>query len=287
MTRAQWVAQAAVCLAAAPDWRQHGVEDNPRTEAIWLLCAALEITRAQWLTWPDAALTADEQARLADWLSQRVRGLPLARLTGWAEFWSLPLQVSSATLLPRADTETLVSVALAQAPAQVASCRVVDLGTGSGAVALALKSARPDWQVTAVDACPQALAVAAENGRRLGLPVRWLQSDWLLALASEQFEMIVSNPPYLAVEDPHLPALWHEPRQALVAAAHGLADFRRIAAQALPQLVSGGWLLFEHGADQADAVCQLLREAGFAQVQSWRDLSGHVRVSGGCRDAVG
>lgn len=287
MTRAQWVALATARLASAPDWRQRDVDDDPRAEAVWLLCAGLGVSRAQWLTWPEAVLTADEAARLDDWLAQRARGRPLARLTGEAEFWSLLLRVSAATLLPRADTETLVAAALRQVPADMAPCRVVDLGTGSGAVALALKAERPQWQLTGVDVCPEALAVAADNGRRLGLPVRWQRSDWLAALAAERFELIVSNPPYLAPDDPHLPALWHEPRQALVADEQGLADYRRIVAQAWPRLVPGGWLLFEHGASQAAAVRALLQQAGFGSVRSWRDLAGQERVSGGCRHADG
>jgi release factor glutamine methyltransferase len=211
--------------------------------------------------------------------SRRVTGEPVAYLRGEKEFHGLRLAVDARVLVPRPDTETLVEWALAclageQAPA------VLDLGTGSGAIALALQHARPDARVDAVDASADALTVARANAQRLGLPVRFAQADWL-AGAATGYRLIVSNPPYIAAGDPHLPALSHEPTAALVSGADGLADIRRIVADAPAHLADGGWLLLEHGYDQAEAVRGLLARQGFAAVQSRNDLAGIARCSGG------
>jgi release factor glutamine methyltransferase len=193
--------------------------------------------------------------------------------------------VDARVLDPRPDTETLVEWALATLPAPHApntpSWRILDLGTGSGAVALALQHARPDAQVWAVDASEDALAVASANAQRLNLPVQFVHSHWMDAVAGP-FELIVSNPPYVAEHDPHLAALTHEPLQALTSGVDGLDDIRQIIAQAPSRLAPGGWLLLEHGWDQAQAVQQLLREAGFGLVRSHQDLSGVDRCTGGC-----
>ncbi|WP_395317126.1 peptide chain release factor N(5)-glutamine methyltransferase [Variovorax sp. UC74_104] len=223
---------------------------------------------------PDAAWSA-----LAAQLSRRRAGEPVAYLLGEKEFHGLSLQVDSRVLVPRPDTETLVEWALRCLEGRAAP-RVLDLGTGSGAIALALQHARPDAQVDAVDASADALAVAAANAARLGLTVRFAQADWL-AGAGTGYAVIASNPPYIAAGDPHLPALRHEPSSALVSGADGLDDIRRIVQDAPAHLAEGGWLLLEHGHDQAAAVRELLAARGFAEVQSRDDLAGIQRCSGG------
>ncbi len=210
---------------------------------------------------------------------RRLAGEPVAYLTGRKEFYGLPLQVDARVLDPRPDTETLVDWAL-EVIAPLASPRVVDLGTGSGAIALALQSQRADAQVLAVDASTDALAVAQANAERLGLPVQFQPANWLAGVEGP-FDAIVSNPPYIPSADPHLAALTHEPLQALASGADGLEDIRTIIAQAPAHLTPGGWLLLEHGYDQADAVQGLLRAQGFAQVQSRNDLAGIARCTAG------
>ena len=210
---------------------------------------------------------------------RRLAGEPVAYLTGRKEFYGLPLQVDARVLDPRPDTETLVDWAL-EVIAPLASPRVVDLGTGSGAIALALQSQRADAQVLAVDASADALAVAQANAERLGLPVQFQPANWLAGVEGP-FDAIVSNPPYIPSADPHLAALTHEPLQALASGADGLEDIRTIVAQAPTHLRPGGWLLLEHGYDQAEAVQALLATHGFAQVQSRNDLAGIARCTGG------
>ncbi|MDP9604267.1 UNVERIFIED_ORG: release factor glutamine methyltransferase [Variovorax paradoxus] len=223
---------------------------------------------------PDAAWSA-----LAAQLSRRRAGEPVAYLLGEKEFHGLNLQVDARVLVPRPDTETLVEWALQCLEGQTAP-RVLDLGTGSGAIALALQHARPDAQVDAVDASADALAVAQANARKLGLPVRFAEANWLDG-AANGYTVIASNPPYIAAGDPHLPALRHEPSPALVSGADGLDDIRRIVQDAPAHLAEGGWLLLEHGHDQAAAVRERLAARGFAEVQSRDDLAGIQRCSGG------
>jgi len=213
--------------------------------------------------------------------AQRQDGMPMAYLLGRTEFYGLPLTITPEVLDPRDDTETLVDWALSLMPPD-AGLAVVDLGTGSGAIALALRHERPAAQVWAVDQSPAALAVARRNAAALELPVQWLQGNWLSALpANQRFDLIVSNPPYIAATDPHMPALRHEPRQALVSGLDGLDDIRTLVDQAPGHLKPGGWLLLEHGHDQSAAVQALLRQAGFDQVQSRPDLAGIPRCTGG------
>lgn len=223
---------------------------------------------------PDAAWSA-----LSAQLSRRLAGEPVAYLLGEKEFHGLDLRVDARVLVPRPDTETLVEWALRCLEGHAAP-RVLDLGTGSGAIALALQHARRDARVDAVDASADALAVAQANAQRLGLPVRFAEANWLDG-AGSGYTVIASNPPYIAAGDPHLPALRHEPVAALVAGADGLDDIRQIVQNAPAHLAQGGWLLLEHGHDQAAAVRQLLTERGFAEVQSRDDLAGIQRCSGG------
>lgn len=270
------LADAAAALAP--------VSPTARLDADVLLQHVLGRDRAWLRTHDDAALEAAAQARFAALLARRRRGEPVAYLTGRRGFWSLELDVSPATLIPRPETELLVEWALELLP-RPAAAAVLDLGTGSGAIALAVKQERPACTVTGVDASPEALALARHNGARLGLAVHWQHSDWFAALAGQRFALVLANPPYIAEDDPHLTQgdLCFEPRQALVAGEQGLAALRQIAAQAPVHLEPGGWLLLEHGHDQGAAVRALLTQQGFAQVATRRDLGGRERVTGGCQ----
>ena len=233
-----------------------------------------------WLLAHDTdALALPEHAHFLALCQRRMAGEPVAYLTGHKEFYGLALQVDARVLDPRPDTETLVDWAL-EVIAPLPAPRVADLGTGSGAIALALQNQRRTAQVLAVDASSDALAVAEANARRLRLPVRFALSNWLAAVEGT-FDAIVSNPPYIPKADPHLAALTHEPLQALASGADGLDDIRTIVAQAPAHLAPGGWLLLEHGYDQAEAVRALLSQRGFSQVQSHNDLAGIARCSGG------
>lgn len=252
-----------------------------RLEAQLLLLHVLGRTgqeRAWLLAHDDEPLSRAAQQIWQEALRRRLSGEPLPYITGWAAFYGLELQVDARVLCPRADTETLVDWALALLPPKA---RVIDLGTGSGAMALALKQQRPDVRVHARDLSDCAIAVAQANARRLGLEIAFSQGSWLQGL-TETFDAIVSNPPYIADADPHLVALRHEPLQALTSGPDGLDDLRAIITQAPAFLNPGGWLLLEHGYDQAAAVRQLLRAKGFVEVQSRRDLAGIERCSGGC-----
>jgi release factor glutamine methyltransferase len=210
---------------------------------------------------------------------RRIAGEPVAYITGHKEFFGLDLQVDQRVLVPRPDTETLVEWAL-DVLKESRQASLIDLGTGSGAIALAIQHARPDLRVIATDASADALQVAQGNARRLHLSVEFIQCAWMKGV-SGPFDVIVSNPPYIAAQDPHLDDLRHEPFQALASGADGLDDIRQIVTQASAHLRPGGWLLLEHGWDQAASVRQLLQEAGFAEAQSRRDLSGIERCSGG------
>jgi len=217
----------------------------------------------------------------AELLHRLADGEPLAHLTGWQAFHGLSLQVTPATLIPRPDTETLVDWALAVLAPLPGRPTVADLGTGSGAIALAIQAACPRAHVTAVDLSAAALAVARANGERLGLAVTWRHGSWFEPLAGERFDLIVSNPPYIAGDDPHLPALRHEPITALTPGGDGLADLRTLIDGAGRHLNPGGWLLLEHGWDQADAVAQQLAHSGYTDVCLRRDLAGRPRATGG------
>ena len=255
-----------------------------RLDAQLLLAFHLRQPRTWLLTHGDDLLPPVLDAAYAGDCRLRAEGMPLAYLTGQHEFHGLLLEVTPDVLDPRPDTETLVDWALerlAARPAGADRAQVADLGTGSGAIALAIKHGCAAAQVRALDASPGALAVARRNAERLGLEVVFLQADWWEGFALPLLDLALSNPPYIAGDDPHLPALRHEPRMALTPEGDGLDAIRRIVAGAPLRLRADAWLLLEHGHDQAAAVQALLAAAGFVDIQGRHDLAGHLRCSGG------
>jgi release factor glutamine methyltransferase len=254
-----------------------------RLEAQILLGHTLARPRAWLIAHGDEPLGPEQTAAFADLFERRWSGEPIAYILGEREFYSLNFMVTPAVLIPRPETELLVELALEHLPAN-RSVRVLDLGTGSGAVAVTLALHRPQAEVVAVDQSAAALDVARENALRLGAGnLRLIQSDWYSALSGEKFDLIVSNPPYIAVADPHLAQgdLRFEPVAALAAGLDGLDDIRSIVRGAAAHLNPGGWLLFEHGYDQAAACRELLAQAGFSQAASATDLAGIARISYG------
>lgn len=262
--------------------RAADLPDSPsaRLDAELLLAAALGKSRSFLHTWPERIVPSDAALTFANYLQRRRSGEPVAYILGQQGFWKLDLEVAPHTLIPRPDTELLVETALELLPATPAN--VLDLGTGSGAIALALASERPSWQVTAVDRVLEAVSLAERNRQRLHLDnVTVLSSHWFDSLKDHRYTLIISNPPYIAAADPHLAAgdVRFEPASALVAGPDGLDDLRLIIAQAPLHLEAGGWLMLEHGYDQADAVRDLLLTQGFVDVHSRQDLGGHERIS--------
>ncbi|EOE6857959.1 peptide chain release factor N(5)-glutamine methyltransferase [Cronobacter dublinensis] len=267
----QWLKQAIHRLSDS---------ESPRRDAEILLGFVTGRTRTFILAFGETSLADDELTRLDALLARRVQGEPVAYLTGQREFWSLPLEVSAATLIPRPDTECLVEQALARLPA--APCRILDLGTGTGAIALALACERPDCQVTALEVVPEAVALARRNAQRLGIDnVTVLQSHWFSALTDARFSLIVSNPPYIDGDDPHLTQgdVRFEPKSALVAPDAGLADLDAIITGARRFLENDGWLLVEHGWRQGGSVRELFTRAGYHGVETCRDYGGNERLT--------
>jgi release factor glutamine methyltransferase len=260
-------------------------ETNATLAAEMLLAHVLKRPRSALIAHGELPIEPVIAACYRALVERRVAGEPIAYLTGQREFWSLPLEVTPAVLIPRPETELLVERALALLPAVPAAneeVRVADLGTGSGAIALALASERPAWRLTATDQSEAALAVARGNAARLKLgPIEFLAGDWFAPLTGRRFEAILSNPPYIALGDAALAALRHEPAAALISGPSGLEALRRLITQAPAHLAHQGWLLLEHGADQADAVAAALVAAGYARVRCHRDLAGRDRVTEG------
>ena len=245
-----------------------------------LLCHALGLTRVSLITQSERALNESEAAQLDALVARRLAGEPIAYIVGKREFFGLDFYVTPAVLIPRPDTELLVELALERLPAQG---RALDIGTGSGAIAVAIAHSRSDAQVTALDVSAAALEVARGNAVANGARVRFLHSDWFAAVEGEKFDLIASNPPYIAQGDAHLSQgdLRFEPAGALTDHADGLSALRTIAAGAQVYLAHHAWLLLEHGYDQALQVRQLLAEQGYTEIQSWRDLAGIERATGG------
>jgi release factor glutamine methyltransferase len=261
--------------------RLSSVSASARLDAEVLAAHALGLDRAALIVAASRPLTAIEQQRIESLIERRARGEPVAYLTGRREFWSLPLAVTPAVLIPRPETELLVERALAHIPSD-AEASVADLGTGSGAIALAIAHERPRAQVTATDASPEALAIARANARSLGLArIEFIEGEWLAQLPESAFDVIVSNPPYIRADDPHLQQgdVRFEPHAALVAGADGLDAIRVIVRDARRHLRPGGWLLLEHGHDQNEAVAALLKQSGHGDIRLYRDLAGHGRVT--------
>lgn len=268
-------------------WLQQAIaqlneSESPRRDAEILLGFVTGKERTFILAFGETLLTPQQLQQLDELLARRAKGEPIAHLVGEREFWSLPLRVSPFTLIPRPDTECLVEQALDRMPES--PCAVLDLGTGTGAIALAIASERPDCDITALDLIPEAVELARSNAQRLGITnVRVLQSNWFSALNTQRFSIIVSNPPYIDREDPHLAQgdVRFEPLSALVADEHGLADLRQLVETSRQFLEPGGWLLLEHGWKQAEEVQQLFIDAGFTEVQTCQDYGGNDRLTAG------
>ena len=261
-----------------------------RLDAQLLLGHVLQRPRTWLMAHGEDALSPAHATAFGEACRRRAGGEPVAYLLGRREFHGLALQVDASVLVPRPETEMLVDWALAlldDGLRAVPAPSVVDLGTGSGAIALALQAACPRARTWAVERSAAALAVARTNATRLGLELAFAAGDWWQAIPEDApaFDIAVANPPYIAPDDPHLGALAHEPREALAAADNGLADLRAIVRDAPRYLARRGWLLVEHGATQADAVQGAFRQAGFGRVETRADLAGHPRCTGGCRIA--
>ena len=255
--------------------------DTPRLDAELLLAKVLERPRSHFRAWPENPVDPESLASFDELLARRVAGEPVAYLLGERAFWTLDLDVTSDTLIPRPDTERLVEAAIERIPSD-SPCRVVDLGTGSGALALAIARERPFADVVAVDKSIPALEIARRNAARNNISnVSFMQSDWWQDLAGETFDIVVSNPPYIRTGDPHLATgdVRFEPRSALVAGEDGLDAIRAILAEIHAHLRPGGWLLFEHGHDQGDAITAMLASEGLENIRCLQDLGGNDRVS--------
>lgn len=271
-------------LVAAGREQLANCSDSAKLDAQVLLSFVLDKPTSYLLAWPEKSVSVEIVERFIELVERRLQGEPIAYIIGEREFWSLPLKVSPATLIPRPDTEILVELVLDHYLVQ-SNLRCLDLGTGTGAIALALASEQPNWQVEAIDFNPDAVLLAQTNAKNLAIGnVDIYQSDWFSAVSStKEFDVIVSNPPYIDQDDPHLSQgdVVFEPNSALVAADNGLADIRHIATQAKSYFIAGGRLYIEHGYQQGRAVRDLLRELGYRDVVTAKDYSGNDRISYG------
>lgn len=269
-------------ITKLPDQAQPFSSESPRLDAEILLASVLDVSRAYLKTWPEKKLSPEQQKNFQALIVKRQQGQPVAYLLGEWEFWSLPIKVTPDTLIPRPETERLVELALEKCTLKVAT--VADLGTGSGAIALALATENPAWSLFATDISPKALAIATANATALGLNnINFFAGSWFSALPDTQFDLIVSNPPYIAQHDPQLQSCvinW-EPKSALIAEAQGLADLAAIISQAPLFLKPGAWLILEHGYNQGVAVASLFQQHGYGQIITEQDLEGRDRVSCG------
>ncbi|ERP96337.1 N5-glutamine S-adenosyl-L-methionine-dependent methyltransferase [Marinobacter sp. ES-1] len=253
--------------------------DSPRLDAELLLSHVTGLGRTSFRAWPEREVPAEKAERFMALVAQRAGGQPVAYLLGEQEFWSLPLKVSSSTLIPRPDTECVVEAALSlELPA---NARVLDLGTGTGAIALALASEQPGWQIMASDRVEEAVALARDNSQQLGLPITVVQSHWFDQIPAGTFDLLISNPPYIPASDHHLNEgdVRFEPESALVAGADGLDDIRLLVTEGLGWLNPNGWMLLEHGYDQGNAVRDLFAAAGWRSIETRKDYGGNDRMT--------
>lgn len=267
------------------------VSDSARLDIELLLCHVLQKNRTYLFTWPDKTLSPEQAGQFLQFFNRRKSGEPIAHILGQREFWSLPLTVNNSTLIPRPDTELLVEwvLELFADDSSQQKCNCLDLGTGTGAIVLAIASEKPQWQLMGVDSSADAVALAEKNRRDLHFAhVQIMQSDWFSAIPAQQFDVIVSNPPYIDSQDPHLDQgdVRFEPRSALIAGNKGLADIELIIRESWNYLCEHGWLLLEHGYDQAQAVRDLFNARGFSQVETRKDLGGNERVTLGRKGDV-
>ncbi|MDA9272074.1 peptide chain release factor N(5)-glutamine methyltransferase [bacterium] len=263
------------------------VQTSPsaRMDAEILLCHTLKTSRAYLYTHPEVKLNPTQLAQYQQFTTQRNQGIPIAHITGTREFWSLPLHVTSDTLIPRPETERLIELTLMHL-ANRPHANILDLGTGSGAIALALAVERPNWTIVACDKSPAALTVACENAEQLNLStIQFIHSDWFTNIPKQLFDAILSNPPYIAEHDPHLTHgdVRFEPINALVSGIDGLNDIRYLIKHSYEWLLPQGLLLLEHGYDQGPTVTSLLNQSNYQNVQCWQDGQDHDRISGGWR----
>jgi release factor glutamine methyltransferase len=268
-------------LAGAKEF--DSVSETPDLDMQTLLCKVLGQSTAYLYTHNDTELTNDQLALLNELITRRKHGEPIAYLTGYKGFWTINLQVNSNVLIPRPETELLVEMALEIERDKVTSA--VDLGTGSGAIAIALAKERPEWQILATDISASALSLASENALMNNTDIKFLQGSWCNAIAAEQVDLIISNPPYIDAADAHLQALsiGFEPRNALVADDHGLSALREIIRVSAQYLVSGGQIILEHGYNQSSEVCDILTSNGYQNIQTRQDISGHDRAIRACK----
>ncbi len=260
---------------------------NSRLERELLLAYVLDVSRTFLYAASERTISLQQEAQFMQLIARRQQGEPMAYLMGVKEFWSLPLQISKAVLIPRPETELLVELALALIPEKNSSVRVLDLGTGSGAIALALAAERKNWEIMAVDQSEAALQIAVQNAKKLAITnVSFHKSDWFAELPaighskSQAFTIIISNPPYIELNDPHLTQtdIQYEPKEALISGPDGLEDIRQIIAVAPEYLAPKGWLMLEHGFTQSESVKHLMKMQGLVEIQAFTDLSGLPRV---------
>ncbi|GLR64746.1 peptide chain release factor N(5)-glutamine methyltransferase [Marinospirillum insulare] len=276
LTLGEWLA------AAKLKFQKAGVE-NARQETEYLLAHLLQKNTAYFYAYPEVELSIQQLEQLEAWVKERLAGKPLAWILGEWDFWGLTLEISPATLIPRADTERLIEVAL-DLPL-VPKARVLDMGTGTGAIALALKKERPNWQIDAVDFKLDAVRLARKNARQLELDVRVWQSNWWQQIPPQTYDLILSNPPYIHPDDPHLSQgdLRYEPKTALVGGEDGLDAYRELLAPIQNRLNLGGYLLVEQGYDQSLAVAELFTHAKLRDIKTYQDYLGQPRVTLGCK----
>ena len=268
-------------VSEALDWatEQLSESDDARLDSQVLLAYALNVSRTWLFTWPDKALDGATLTAFNALIEERKSGTPIAYITGYRDFWSLRLKVTPDTLIPRADTELLVETALTLKNVEK-PCDVIDLGTGTGAIALSLANECPSWRITATDINPKTLAVAKENAQTLELAVSFKESTWFDAIY-DRYDLVISNPPYIESDDPHLQKgdLRFEPTGALASGQDGLDDIRRLVQQALKHLKKDGYLLLEHGYQQAEAVRNLMTEVGYIEIETHQDIEDRDRVT--------